>query len=83
MSYPNNPEVIATIETIDVEGNDAQIGDRVVGIQVRTDRQWTTGVVEIDVREFDRRRGNLVLRIALPQLMAALSQATLHADLGT
>ncbi len=76
MSYPNNPEVIATVETIDTEGENAYLGDRIVGIQVRTDKQWTDGVVDIDVRKFDRKGGNLVLRIALPELMAALSRAT-------
>ncbi len=80
MSYPNNPEVIATIETIDTNGNDNRLGDRIVGVQVRTDKQWVDGVVDLDVREFDRKRGNLVLRIALPELMAALSRATLNAD---
>ncbi len=84
MSYPNNPEVIATVETIDTEGESTYLGDRIVGIQVRTDKQWVDGVVDLDVREFDRKRdSNLVLRIALPELMAALSRATLNADKDT
>ena len=81
MSHPSNPEVIASATFIDQDGNDDYLGDRIVGIQVRTDRQYADGVVDIDVREFNRKKDiNLVLRISLPELMAALSRATLNAD---
>lgn len=80
MRYPNCPEVIATVETVDADGNDSLIGDRVLGIQVRQSSGDRDGIVDLDLREFGPKHLNLVIRIGLPELMVALSCATLNAD---
>ncbi len=79
MKYPNNPELIASVESINADADVIYLGDKIVGIQVRQDDSNKDGMVDIDVRAFDK-RGALVIRIPLPELMAALSCATLHAE---
>lgn len=80
MKYPNNPEVIATLETVDSDGEISYIGDKVVGIQVRQSGRERDGMVDIDVRDFGKKHLNLVIRISYPELMAALACAALNAE---
>jgi hypothetical protein len=75
--FPQTPEVIADVRTIDGNGNQGYLGDKVVGVQVNVTRS-KTGVVQLDIRDF--RNGNLVVEIELYELVAAISMATLNAD---
>jgi hypothetical protein len=77
--YKSNPELIAQLRTVDPDGADSHIGDRVAGIQVQQDKNNVAGLVQIDVHDF-KRNENLVIEIELPELMAALSLATLNAE---
>ena len=80
MKYPNNPEVIATLETIDKDGDDHYIGDKIIGIQVRQSGRERDGMVDLDIRDFNKRGDNLIVRIPYPELMAALACAALNAE---
>ena len=77
--YKNNPELIARLRLVNTDGEDNHIGDKVTGIQVQQDKANTAGLVQIDVRDF-KRNESLVIEIELPELMAAISLATLNAD---
>lgn len=77
--YKTNPEVIATCHTISNSGEDTHIGDRVTGIQVIQDGKNQDGLVQIDVRDL-KSKVNLIIEIELPELMAAISLATLNAE---
>jgi hypothetical protein len=79
MKYPNNPEVIATLETIDNDCNDTYIGDRIIATQVRQVK-GDAGMVDIDIRDYPKRGTNLIVRIPYPELMAALASAALNAE---
>lgn len=69
MKYPNTPELIASVDEIDNKGNDTFLGDKIVGIGVRQDKEVNReGTVDIDVRGF-KRGSNLVIRLPLPELM--------------
>lgn len=80
MKFPKTPEVIATVDAINADGDEANYGDRIIGIQVRQDKNTRDGIVDIDVRELDKKLGSLIIRLPLPELMAALSCATLNAE---
>ena len=80
--YKSNPEVIATLRMVTADGNDEPIGDKVTGIQVLQNKQNSSGLVQIDVRDY-KGRGSLVIEIELPELTAALSIATLNAERDT
>jgi hypothetical protein len=77
--YKTCPEIIAQLRTVNRDGEDNQLGDKVTGIQVKQDKNNDGGLVQIDVRDF-KRGENLVVEIELPELMAALAMATLNAD---
>lgn len=74
----SNPELIASLRIVDKDANDQSVGDKITGIQVMQDDGHPDGYVQIDVRDF-RRGDNLVIEIELPELMSALSLATLNA----
>ena len=80
MNCPNCPEIIAHIDRIDTAGNDESLGDKIIGVQVRQTKNQRDGTLDIDIRNLDRKTGNLVIRIPLPELMAAISCATLNSD---
>lgn len=80
MRYPNCPEVIVTVEGITPDGDSIYHGDKVVGIQVFQSERDRDGRVDLDIRGFDKKGNNLVIRIGLTELMAALSSAILNAD---
>ena len=80
MKYPSNPEVIATLETIDKDCDDHYIGDKIIGIQVRQSGRERDGMVDLDIRDFNKRGDNLIVRIPYPELMAALACAALNAE---
>lgn len=73
------PEVIGYLRKIDTDGNEIPIGDKVVGIQVNQDKSTPAGIVQIDIREFTR-NANLIIEIELPELVAAISCASLNAE---
>ena len=77
--YKSNPEVIGTLKSINEDGDDTHLGDKVVGIQVQQNRQNRDGLVQFDVRGF-KGSTNLILEIELSELVAALSLATMNAD---
>lgn len=80
MRYPNCPEVIATVEGITPDGDSIYHGDKIVSIQVFQGPNECDGRVDLDIRGFDKKDNNLVIRLGLAELMTALSSATLNAD---
>lgn len=77
--YKSCPELIATLRGVNEDGDDRPIGDKVTSIQVMRDRGNPGGLVQIDVRGF-KGAENLIIEIELPELMAALSVATLNSE---
>ena len=77
--HKSTPELVATCRTVNTDGNDNYIGDKLVGIQIEPRKAGETAVVQIDIRDF-RAKTNLVVEIELAELVAAISQATLHAE---
>lgn len=81
MKYYDTPELIGLVERIDADGESSLEGDRIIGVHVKQDSgQHREGTVTIDIREFDRKHGNIVVRLSLPDLVAAIATATLNAD---
>ncbi len=85
MRYLESPEIISHVRTVNSEGDDFHIGDRVLGVQVKMDDGISRdGTVQLDLRDFDRKRqDNLVIEVSLPDLMAAITTATLNRDKST
>lgn len=79
MKYPNNPEIVVTVDMIDGDGDEVNMGDRIAGVQVRQSKSERDGIVDLDIRGFKGSK-NLVVRIPLPELIAALSCATMNAE---
>jgi len=77
--HRNSPELIAQLRTVNQEGDDNSLGDKVTSIQILQNKQNPNGLVQIDVRDF-KRGVNLIVEIELPELSAALSLATLNAE---
>jgi len=77
MKYPNNPEVIVTVEKINNDGDTVNHGDKIAGIEVRQPEGAHDAEVTIDIRNHTR-SGNLVLRFPFTEFMAALSLATVN-----
>ncbi len=82
MRYLETPEIISHVRTVDSNGDDGHIGDRILGVHVNMDDSLSReGTVQLDLRDFDpKKRESLVIEISLPDLMAALTTATLHRD---
>ena len=77
--YPSHPAVIADISEIDAIGNETPHGDHIITFEVHKHDKGP-GVVTIDVAGWGRKsEDNLQILIELPELVAAISQATLHA----
>lgn len=54
--YPANPELIATLNTVDSDGEQSYHGDRICGISVKEGSDGAAAIVTLDVREFPRRK---------------------------
>lgn len=80
MNYPSTPEFVADIEIIDDKGNSEQVGSKIIALNVSKAKDAIDGEVLLDCREFQEPENNLMIRIPLSVLVAALSRATLHAD---
>lgn len=80
MKYPNSPEIIASIEAVNKDGDTFDYGDHIMSVSVRQDKGTSRdGTVDIDIRNWTKKE-NLIIRIPLPELFAALASATLNAD---
>ena len=77
--YEGQPELIAQLRTVNQDGEDNPLGDKVTSIQILQGKQNKNGLVQLDVRDF-KKGVNLIVEIELPELVAALSLATLHAE---
>lgn len=73
------PEMIGTLRMVNSDGDEACLGDKIIGIQVSQDTISSPGLVQFDVRDF-KRNTNLLLEIELQELVAALARATLNAE---
>lgn len=86
MKLYDNPEVVAQVRTVDAEGEDHTVGDRVTGVKVLFDDDaHREGTVQIDVRDFDQKKQtSLILEMPLTDLMAAAHGYSehLHAAVG-
>ncbi len=74
--YQSCPEIIGSIERVDKEGDTSPLGDYVVGVSI--DRKAADALIEI--RQF--KGGCLMIRLQLSGLVAAISHATLNAEVG-
>lgn len=72
------PEIIFNVNMVGHDGNDIVIGDRVAGISVERIHKGANGIVEIDIHNF-RENENLVITVALSELLSAITFATLNA----
>ena len=77
--YSGSPELIARVRLNNLDGEDVYAESRITGIQVMQYKQSLAGIVQIDVRDF-KKGTNLIVEMELPELMAALSVATLNAE---
>jgi hypothetical protein len=77
--YPKCPDVIADLRGVNRDGDDTGMGARIVGIQILRDSRNQNSIAQIDIRDF-KPGENLIVEIELPELAAALSLATLHAE---
>lgn len=79
MKYPSNPEIIASLEIINKEGEAAYLGGRIISLQVRQVK-GDTGTVDVDICGYPKQSDNLVVRFSYPELMEALASAALNAE---
>ena len=79
MKFKDCPEIICTVEAVDTEGNDNSLGDKIIGVSIRMDKQTPEGLVTIDVREFSKKH-NVCLRIPYRELISAIGDAAINAD---
>lgn len=80
MKYPSNPTVVGTIKKIDKDGNDEYLGDKVITLGVRQEKENQDGHINIDINDFDKKETAITIEISLPELISAISCATLNAD---
>lgn len=52
--YKNSPEFIAQLRTVNQDGEDRLLGDKVTSIQIMQTKLNPTGLAQIDVRDFKR-----------------------------
>jgi hypothetical protein len=76
--YKKCPEFLANVRFVNKDGDDSNHADKVAAIQVFADKERPEGFAQIEVRELMGKC--LVVEIELPELIAALSLATLNAD---
>lgn len=77
--YEGQPELISQLRTVNKDGEDNPLGDKVTSIQILQDKQNRNGLVQLDVRDF-KKGVNLIVEIELPELVAAISMATLNSE---
>lgn len=75
----SNPEVISKIRTINQDGDDIDISDKVCGFGVFTHEARKVPVLQLDIRDFKKGK-NLIVEIELSEAIQAISHATLHKD---
>lgn len=83
MKYYETPEVIGQVEEHRKGSNSdpMPIGDRIVGITIfRDDDQRREGELQIDIRQYDRTRDNIVIKLPLLEVMAAITTAAIHRE---
>lgn len=61
------------------DGETSSYGDLIIGVSVSVSDLNREGEVCIDIRDIFKKE-NLVVRLQLPELLAALASATLNAD---
>lgn len=79
MKYPSTPEVIATVTGLNKYGEETNYGDVITGISVAIESASRDGEVTIDLRDVFKNE-SLIIRLQLPELMAALTSAILHSE---
>lgn len=75
----SNPEVIATIRTVNQDGDDVSQSDHVCGFGVFSAGGDSTPILQLDIRDF-KKGNNLIVEIELSEAIQAISHATLHKD---
>jgi hypothetical protein len=76
--YKHAPEVISSLKTINAQGEDAYLGDHVTAMDVLRSKTGGPGIARIEIRNF-KKEDCLIVEIELPELVAAISTATLNA----
>jgi hypothetical protein len=78
--YTREPEFVSNLRIVDSEGNERFIGDNVASVAVYKGDAKSSAIVQFDIREYPRKKDNLVIEIPLSDLIAAISSATLNAE---
>lgn len=79
MNYLAEPEFISHLEYVNGAGDCDTVGERIASMTVSKSKNDADAEVQLDFRDV-KRGTNLLVRIPLARFVAALSQATLHAD---
>lgn len=75
--YTKTPEIIGTVTTIDKNGNDEYVGDRVVGISAKKSERGV-GSISLDIRDIEK-ESCIQVSVELTEILSAIGQATLNA----
>jgi hypothetical protein len=75
----SNPEVISKIRTINQDGDDIDISDKVCGFGVVIHDARKVPILQLDIRDFTKGK-NLIVEIELSEAIQAISLATLNRD---
>lgn len=81
MRYPANPELVVSTEIIDQEGDGRLNSDRVAAIAVSIGNKMDqNGQLQLEIRDYPKKGEILVIRASLPDVMAAITSATLNRE---
>lgn len=82
MKFYKTPEILAQVRTVNQDGEDSHLGDKVLGVQVLfDDDRHREGTAQLDLRGYARKGNeNLIVEVPLSDLMAALTTAALNRD---
>ncbi len=81
MPHDKQPELIAQTNIVSGDGNESCEGSSIVSVAVYQDKDsQRRGEVQLVVHDYNGDADDLIVRLPLPELMAALGLATLNAE---
>lgn len=81
MKYYENPEMIAVTKVVDTSGNEDFLGDKILSVAVNKDRDVAfEGTAVFDLRKYNKKGDSILIEVSLPDLMKAITAATLNAN---
>lgn len=79
MKYYASPQVIGRLRIVDDQGEDHALQDKIVTVIANKDGSNSfEGTVSIDIPDYPKKGGNLVLDVSLPEILAAIGTAALN-----